>query len=326
VSVCLDGNRERLEEEVRRQVRELRAHLAVAVGDCRGWRLEVAAGRRKHLASVVKLIMVVVALRQAEQGRFDLSREVVLGTGPGQIDLRPSYLSRLHQGLRLTHRDLLYLMITLSDSVIYDYFFGLLGAAAVADHLADLGLEDTRLDLSILELNRRSYGLSGEQFAHLDSWIALQGFLTRCGEVLRQPEVVAEADAFRFQDHNFSTARDVCLLLESLLGGRALGGEHADLAVEILCRQTSRNRLPSMLPPAMDGYVGHQVGLIAVEGDNYLVINDCGFLDLADDNRVVVVCLADEIEDPAWAVDRAMGNIALSAYHCFRADPSPTGE
>lgn len=312
-----DERRKALERDIRAAVAGVRADLAVMVSDTRGWRLSVGANARKHLASVVKMLMVVVALRQAERGGLALADEVCAGAGPGQVDLSSSFLGRLHAGLRLTHQDLLYLMIALSDSTIYDYFFHLIGAGVINGHLQEMGLSDTRLDISILELNRRSYGLTAARFDGLDTWARLQSLFVESPEVVQEPEVAAAARAFRFVDHNYSTPHDLCFLLESLLRGELLGPAYTERAREMLRWQLSKNRLPAMLPPAMDGCVGHQIGLVAESDDSYSVINDCGFLDFGPEDAVVVVCLGDSIHDPAWAIDRAIGEVGYAAFRCF---------
>ncbi len=95
-------------------------------------------------ASLIKLPLLVLALRSAERGELDLDERVRLAaehraTGSG-------LLQDLDLGLNPSWRDLLTLMIVVSDNLATNLVLARLGLAAVNAALPDLGMPHTRLE------------------------------------------------------------------------------------------------------------------------------------------------------------------------------------
>jgi len=95
-------------------------------------------------ASLIKLPLLVLALRSAERGELDLGERVPLAaehraSGSGLLqDLDP--------GLSPSWRDLLTLMIVVSDNLATNLVLARLGLGAVNAALPDLGMPHTRLE------------------------------------------------------------------------------------------------------------------------------------------------------------------------------------
>ena len=108
-----------------------------------GWRLELNAADEFEAASVIKLALLIEAAALEHEGRFDLTdrwrltgKNVAAGSG---------MLDEFDPGLTPTNRDLLQLMIAISDNTAADRFIDLFGADAVNARMAALGLPGIRL-------------------------------------------------------------------------------------------------------------------------------------------------------------------------------------
>ena len=102
----------------------------------------LAADELFPMASCFKVAVMVEVMRQVDAGAIRLSDRLTLT----EADKSPgSTLIHCHEGLRPSVRDLLYLMITLSDNTATDMLWRLVGLGAVNDTMAGLGLTDDRL-------------------------------------------------------------------------------------------------------------------------------------------------------------------------------------
>src|ERR1017187_7951641 len=108
-----------------------------------GRRLELNAADEFEASSVIKIALLTEAAALEREGRFDLTDRWTLtatnvAAGSGMLD-------ELDPGLTPTNRDLLQLMIAISDNTATDRFIDLFGADAVNARMAALGLPGIRL-------------------------------------------------------------------------------------------------------------------------------------------------------------------------------------
>jgi beta-lactamase class A len=90
------------------------------------------------LASCFKIPVMVEVMRQVDAGVLRLEDRLTLT----EADKSPGgTLIHCHEGLRPSIRDLLYLMITLSDNTATDMLWRLVGLGAVSETMRSLGLE-----------------------------------------------------------------------------------------------------------------------------------------------------------------------------------------
>src|ERR1035441_6089609 len=107
-----------------------------------GRRLELNADDEFEAASVIKVALLTEAAALEREGRFDLTdrwrltaKNVAAGSG---------MLDEFDPGLTPTNRDLLQLMIAISDNTAANRFIDLFGAEAVNARMAALGLPGIR--------------------------------------------------------------------------------------------------------------------------------------------------------------------------------------
>ena len=105
--------------------------------------LELNADDEFEAASLIKIAVLTEAVALEREGRFDLTdrwkltaRNVAAGSG---------MLDEFDPGLTPTNRDLLQLMIAVSDNTAAERFIDLFGAEAVNARMAALGLPGIRL-------------------------------------------------------------------------------------------------------------------------------------------------------------------------------------
>jgi beta-lactamase class A len=90
------------------------------------------------MASCFKVPVMVEVMRQVDAGSLRLDDRLTLC----ETDKSPgSTLIHCREGLRPSVRDLLYLMITLSDNTATDMLWRLVGLGAVSETMRSLGLE-----------------------------------------------------------------------------------------------------------------------------------------------------------------------------------------
>lgn len=231
--------------------------LGVAVMDCADERVIAAlnADRPFQLASIFKVPVLVTAFRQAEAGRLDLDARHPLRRAHKLIG--SGILAQLDEGLRLTLRDLLTLMIVLSDNTATDMVLELLGGVvAVQREVQALGIAG----LHIRHTTRESLWavFPSEELALSDAEIER---VRREQRLPRHDERIAP-DA----PTNVGTARALATLLARLEAGRTASPASTAAMRTILARQMYNQRLSRAWPTELA--FAHKTGTLgAMRGD-----------------------------------------------------------
>jgi beta-lactamase class A len=251
-------------------------------------------------ASVRKIAIIAEAYRQAEGGAFSLDATMVLrhedkvpGTG---------VLRELSPGLELTHRDLISLMMILSDNTATDYIMCVLGREKINANLERLGLERTRI-------------VAGSR-AVLFDMIGLDDL----------PEEEKTIDVFRGKSrgarlagswsagtryNNVTTPREMLRLVESIVRCNGISEESSRAILETMSRcQTGANRIPKYLP-MREVEVAHKTG--SLPG----VRNDAGLITLLDTGeRYILSCFTNEAVDD-FEAEEVIAKVSKSVYDYF---------
>lgn len=189
-------------------------------------------------ASTIKVPLLILALEWAQAGRLDLEGRVTLQAAdrvPGA-----GVLHELGPGLALSWRDVLILMIVVSDNTATNLVIGWLGVEAVNGWLTGQGWTDTRLvgKLQLPPEQRNPAQLRGER--------------------------------------NRTTALEQTDMLGRLVQGKLLDAAHTALALDILERQQYRDLIGRGLPRAENGE--HLYRLASKSGELGGVHHDVGVL------------------------------------------------
>jgi beta-lactamase class A len=215
-----------------------------------GEEIALNADEQMDTMSVIKIPLMVEAFRQIEAGRFKLSdREVLKAEDklPGTGIIRS-----FDDGVQLTIKDLLTMMIIVSDNTATDLMFRKVGGTEPVNELV------------------KSYGLAQTRAtAPARAWF----------DALRAAP--SPADFHREAKHPFglSSARDMGKLLEKIKTGQAVSKGASDLMLQMMRGQVYRTRLPKYVTgfnvPHKTGdflpYIGNDVGVFESEKRNIVV-------------------------------------------------------
>jgi len=212
--------------------------------------ISINADRQMDTMSVIKIPLMVEAFRQIDAGKFSLSDKVTLQDS----DKRPGtgIIRSLDAGAVLTIKDLLTLMIIVSDNTATDLIFQKVGGIEPVNELA------------------KSYGLTHTRAVSLgaDWFQALAAAPSR--------------DQFHADGkHPFglSSAGDIGKLLEMLERGQAVSKQASDQMLDMLRGQVYSSRLPKYVTgfrvPHKTGdflpYIGNDVGILESPNRNVII-------------------------------------------------------
>lgn len=106
-----------------------------------GETVSVDAGRPVQTASVIKLALMLQAFEQIHAGKLQLSQPLVL-TKENQVG-GSGILGQLDPGLKLTLKDAITLMVTLSDNTATNMLIDAVGLRPTNEMVASMGLKNT---------------------------------------------------------------------------------------------------------------------------------------------------------------------------------------
>jgi beta-lactamase class A len=267
-----------------------------------GPRFEAHAGRPFALASVMKLPLLVHLLRRADAGALDLDARVPLGAadrvaGSGVLHL-------LDAGLAPTVRDLLRLMMMISDNMATDALLARTSLAAVEDEMHALGYPSVRLPHPVRAMLASLTTLGAEA-----DYPAMRA-------AFRDPDRPAPADPEGASPErgDRATPADLARLLVDLHADRLLSPAGTELARAILEDCQTNARIPAELPKGVR--VGHKTGTLAGR------TNDVGVVHAPSGPFVLV--LMNEGEADERRASQVLARAARWVYDAFEADAAAT--
>lgn len=263
-------------------------------------------------ASVFKIPVMIEAFRRVAQGQLNLSDRWELSdteksTGSG-------VLVRLAPGLQPTVRDLITLMIIISDNTATDMLVRRLGPEPITATMRELGLTNTVVahpcrDLLLSLLGNASPNLAPHETARY----------------LKEHPIAPESLAYAgTPENNITTANEMADLVSRIHTGDGLHqlGINADARAtmrRILLEQQLNERMPRFLPPGVP--VAHKTGSLS---GPYTIRNDAGLLDLGEGSTVAVACFtrtrmpegADPRESNRFltSIDEEVGEFTRAVY------------
>lgn len=305
-----------LQEKIQLLVADSGATMGIALRHLqRGDEILINADDSFPMASVLKIPVLVEAFRQIEAGKFNLDDRWELTTA--EKNLPSGTLTFFDDGLMPTVRDLLTLMIIISDNTATDMVIHRVGLEAINATMHDLGLTTIHLPLTIrgiFESILPSADPTQDQYELAKSYA---GF-----------ELPPDAAGFSTgPDNNVSTPRHMTDLLEMIFDGRAGSRTACDGMLGVLLKQQLNDRLPRFLPPGTR--VAHKTGTLGGHR------NDAGIIYVNDEtgpnaNQVALTIFSkwdnaavkgDPVaeRDRIHAVDSAFGHIARAVYDHYAA-------
>jgi beta-lactamase class A len=243
-----------------------------------GEEIAIDAERVYETFSVIKIPIMAEVLRQSEAGKFKLSDRVTLKAGDARL---PSgVLYTLDPGLQPTIKDLLTLMIIISDNSATDLLGDKAGRANITRSMRQLGLPKTEIEFSDLDWDRTWLGTLDPKYKNAPGDMTLDFPFGKYSE-----QQVREAFRKTIYDSDVyfghSTTREIGRLLELMATGKLISKKASDLMLDLLKKQQVNNRFPKYLE---DVTIAHKTG----DGQPFIA-NDAGILWVKEQPIVLVV-------------------------------------
>ena len=275
-----------------------------------GEQVDVNGDEPFPMASTFKIPILTTACRQLVRGEISLDTRVPLSDG--DKSLGSGILPYFESGLQPTVRDLLTLMMIISDNTATDMMVDTLGGAAVIEGvMREIGLSEIYFKHSCKELLRYMFPdeVVDLPLEELIAWSAKNDILRDGLAFSKGPE------------NNVCTAKAMNKLLHMIYSGELFDGDVRETALDILLKQQFNVRLSRFLPLGIK--VAHKTGTIGG------IRNDSGIIAINDSNHVILTIFTEWDEAPFWdkpaahhqrvfEVESAMGEIGLAAYNAFQ--------
>jgi len=299
----------KLSDKIKSTIRDVDIDAGVAVWHIEsGARLDVNGDAPFPMASTFKIPILATACRQLADGLISLDERIALADG--DKSLGSGILPYFESGLQPTLRDLLTLMIIISDNTATDIVVEHLGGPPVIEGaMHALGLTDIFFKLNCKDLLRHMFppevaDLPREELAR---W-------TTENDILRDGLAFSKGP-----ENNVSSANAMNELLH-LIFGDLFPEDIRQVALDILFKQQFNVRLSRFLP--LGTKVAHKTGTIGG------IRNDCGIIRISDDNHVILTLFTEWNEATYWnlpaahhqrvfVVESAMGGIGRAVYDEF---------
>jgi beta-lactamase class A len=237
---------QRLEASILRTTRSINATWGIYIKSLEsGEEIAVDADRQMETMSTIKIPLMIEVLEQVKAGKFKLTDKYTFA----ETDTQPGTgtIQRLDYGAVMTVKDLITMMIIVSDNTATEVLFRMVGGPdAVNARMQALGLKTTR-----------AMNVPSKWFPALRSAPTTEQFY-RDGK-------------FPF---GYSTPREMGRLLEMMERGTLVDKPSSDLMLRIMRGQLYRTRIPRYVTgytiPHKTGdflpYVGDDVGMLEAPG------------------------------------------------------------
>jgi len=225
-------------------------------------------------SSVIKVLIALVAETWFVEGRLDPREPVTIpaaGRTPGPVGL-----SLFQDDVTLSWRDMVVLMLTISDNACTDALIRALGLDAVNATAARLRLTATSLESDLMTmLDSIGQDLGRADWDDLIAWSAS----ATADESARADTILPTAAAFDPARGTRTSPRDMVSLLRQIWDGSAGPAEACARVRAVMAKQLTRNRLASAFRPpvrvaaksgSLMGIVRNEIGVVTYpDGHRY---------------------------------------------------------
>lgn len=256
--------------------------------------IQFQADRSFTLASVSKLPLLIHLLRKYDRNELALDQRIELRdadrvAGSGLIQL-------LDSGLQPTVRDLMLLMMIISDNMATDLLLGLTSKEAVEEDLQSLGYTSFFMPHSI----RQMLGsfLPGGADTPYEEVVASFRVINRA--IPEDPDGNSAERGVR------ATPRHLAQMLVDLHDGRLAGSEATQVGMDILKACQTNSRIPALLPKGT--IVAHKTGTLNRR------TNDVGIVFAPSGPFVVALLNHGELDESKASAALAQASLALYTH------------
>jgi beta-lactamase class A len=245
---------DRLQRNVERIADGLSAHWGIFAESLdTGEQIAIHADRPMETMSDIKVALLVTAFRQIDAGKLHLDQPVTLTAADKRFGT--GVLRTLHDGLQLTLRDVLTLMVIQSDNSATDLAYRLVGGPGVVTQtMRKMGFQHITSERTTFSWFRALAAAGDPAYETLSpAELFARGFP-------RTPsfgKAVERFDAEGQAPFGLANARDMGHLLAEIARGRAASPESCRQMLRILRMQQMNTRIPKYITGAS---IGHKTG------------------------------------------------------------------
>ncbi len=240
-----------------------------------GEEIVINADQVMDTMSVIKIPLMVDAYRQVDAGKLNTADRIVLSTADKRFGT--GVIQNLDNGLNLSVRDALMLMIIQSDNSATDMMFARVGGPGhVNQTMHQMGLNSVNATGTTYEWFRALGATADPAWEKLSpAELFTKGF----------PEKMTDADEDRFHfegkhPYGLASPHDIGKLLEMIARNQAASEKSCGEMMKLLGRQQMRTRIPKYLDdvstPHKTGdfppYIANDVGLIETPNARVVVV------------------------------------------------------
>jgi beta-lactamase class A len=294
---------------LRAQIQEIRGafpgNMAVYMKNLKtGEEVAIDADTIYETFSVIKVPIMAEVFHQAESGKLPLDQRVEIK--PGDQRLPSGVLYALQPGLAPTVRDLLTLMIIISDNEATDLLADKVTRAGVTAYMHQLGFANTSIQFSDLDWDRKWLSSMDPSYADAPGNKTLAfPFEKYSGSQVQHAfgETIYNAGIY----FGHSTARELGRLFEMIAQKKLVSPAASEWMLATLEKQQVDNRFPKYL---RDVTVAHKTG----DGQPFIA-NDAGIIFIKDQPVVLVVLTGHHRGDTESLHDAVARVAALVGQH-----------
>jgi len=271
---------QRLQASVEATTRSVNATWGIYVKSLEsGEEIAINGDRQMETMSTIKIPLMIEVLEQVKAGKFKLADKYTFA----QADSQPGTgtIQRLDAGAVMTVKDLITMMIIVSDNTATEVLFRMVGGPdAVNSRMNTLGLKTTR-----------AMNVPSKWFPQL--------------RAAASPEQFYRDGKYPF---GWSTAREMGHLLEMIERGTLVDKPSSDLMLQIMRGQLYRTRIPRYVT----GYrIPHKTGDFLPH-----VADDVGMLE-ADGRTIILSVFTNDHYGSGEMLENAIGLVSKSVADYF---------
>jgi beta-lactamase class A len=290
-----------LEEVLKRPAEGFEGVLGVSVKHLgTGESANLNGDRLFPTASVFKVPVLVEFYRQAELGVLSPDQQVVLT----ELDKVPGsgVLKELSEGLSVSLRDLLSLMMMVSDNTATDLIAGRVGFDNVNAMLDEFGLHRTRVVRYCREILFDLVGVND---------LPLEEMTIGLFREVSEARDYGGSWSLGVEDNDVTTPNEMNSLLEMIVNGEAASRESCDEILALMGKcQTGQYRIPKYLPTK-------ELVLQRKTGSLPGIRNDVAVVTVKETSeRYVISCFTMEAED-LYEAEEAIAQVSRAVYEYF---------
>ena len=290
-----------LQAAIDEQVQDFKGVLGVAVKHLyTGEHASINGDTVFPTASTFKIPVIVEFYRQVEEGKLSPEQQLLLS----ERDKVPGsgILKELTEGLPVTYRDLLRLMMIVSDNTATDLITEIVGFDNINNTMRQFGLKQTKVtrycreilfdlvdtnDLPLEEMTLDVFNKAAESGVYEGSW--------SLGTV----------------DNDVTTPNEMNQLLELIISGKAASRESCNQILNIMSKcQTGGYRIPKYLP-------NKEVLLQRKTGSIPGIRNDVGIVTIKKTNeKYAISCYTMKAED-VYQAEETIAQVSNAVYRYF---------